>query len=147
MRTLGRTELATSPAGHMLPARARFILLALIPLLWLAASLSRSTAASSLLPADDHVVPTLSSADFGEHGLGAAAISSEQMVRRATRRFGDGPSSNGFATIFILQESRIVPTVRAARPVSLPRASAPLASNWQFHWRTAPDSRAPSFAS
>jgi hypothetical protein len=115
----------------------------LIPALWLMASLGFPSDQSKGIEQSN---PTLSVCGHDQDDSSISLCSFEQLARRSTRRLSFQSGLQGFPKLVLLanpvllirEDSFFIPTSQA---------DLGIANNWQFHWRTALQPRAPSLIS
>jgi hypothetical protein len=130
----------------MVPGRLVPAVLILIPLLWLVASLN--TLGDSV-PSPDRR-PSASAISTGGHGgqdFGAFACSSEQSIRRWSRRLNETSGTIGFTPVPTLSGYLLLLPDHVSDASGFLHLSLVFGNSWQFHWRTALEPRAPSIIS
>jgi hypothetical protein len=130
---------------ELIMRRARAVLISMIPALALLASLNCFGAP---LPGGTcYSGNVLSPGGHGKHENHPATNSSDQALRRSSRRSNVQPGADGFAPpAAVAQGQSAIPrfTVVFSNPS---QAGLELVQNWQFYWRTALEARAPSLIS
>jgi hypothetical protein len=127
-------------------ARVKTILALLIPALWLVASMS-----CPCDPVNGFAGERSGSALFARgHRKNDSATSSSSLVqsaRRWSRRFNIQSGHDGPSTLVALSSRQFPLREQHSALPAHSRFSFNLANCWQFHWRTAPEPRAPSSVS
>lgn len=127
----------------MMSDRAKLALAALVPALWLAASVSgfsepangcRESQSPALAPASAH----------HRHDATNSDTAFEQAARRWSRRLNVQAGPNWFPAPATLALARCLGPEQAIDIPECSRRSPGLAQRWQFEWRTAFEPRAPS---
>ncbi len=128
----------------MMMSRARAILVSVLPTMLLVASFN--CAGSPVCATLGHPGSTLHADGHSRHEL-AVDNSFSQAMRRWSRRIKAQLGPDGFAPLANLAQSQFASPAQTIDFAALPSASPELARCWQFHWRTAPEPRAPSLVS
>lgn len=127
----------------MMSNRAKLALAALVPALWLGASVSGFSEPVSGCKESRFRALALA-LEHHRHDASNSDTALEQAARRWSRRLNAQSGANGFTTPATVTVARCLwPDQPVALP-DCPHRSPGLAQCWQFQWRTAVEPRAPS---